>query len=232
MINWKGHEWLQHERWGLVHPEKKHWWYDPSASYVDHFDRLNLVTKNNPRFFPEINDISSIGVGLVSCKTKFKWGEFHIEAKLPYGNNLWPAFWMWSWDSWPPEIDILEGYSDDNPNYFKFRLNKPFGFWNIQTNIHYTESGKNKMIGGKTHYFTFKDPTLEWIKYSCIWTPDKVEIYYDGKLVRKVTDKNIIQQLNSTSMNVIINNGVTSDVDIQNHRESKFIIRDFIYNPY
>ena len=35
------------------------------------------------------------------------------KAKLPYGDNLWPAFWMWSWDSWPPEIDIFEGYTNN-----------------------------------------------------------------------------------------------------------------------
>lgn len=231
MINWKGYNWLQNERWGLVHPDKSHWWYDESASFVDSEDRLNLLTKKNPRYFPEIDKISTIGVGLVSCETKFKWGKFEIEAKLPKGDNLWPAFWMWSFDSWPPEIDIFEGYSDRNPNYFKFKITKPLSFWNLQTNLHYVKDGKNKMMGGKTHYFGFKDPTSNFIKYSAIWKKDSLEFYYDGRMVRRVLDMDILNQLNKTTMNVIINNGVTSDVDLDNPPNSNFIINNFTYTP-
>jgi len=229
---WKGHSWLQQERWGSVHPIKPHWWYDPSSSFVDDNGFLNLLTKKNPKYFPEIDKISTIGVGLVSCETQFKWGEFEIEAKLPYGDNLWPAFWMWSFDSWPPEIDVFEGYSDDNPDYFKFRLNKPLGFWNLQTNIHYKLNNENKMLGSKTHYFGFKNPTKEFIKYSLIWKKEYVKIYYNEKLVRKITDKSILSQLNNTTMNVIINNGVTADVNLEQPPTSNFIIKDFIYNPF
>lgn len=232
MIKWKGYDWEQHERWGMVHPEKSHWWYDSDASFLDSKDRLNLITQKNPRYFPAIDKTSTIGVGLVSCKSKFKWGKFEIEAKLPYGKNLWPAFWMWSWDSWPPEIDVFEGYSDNNPNYFKLRLSNPFGFWNLQTNLHYKEKGKNKMVGGKTHYFGIKDPTKEWIKYSVTWLSDKVEFNYDGRVVRVITDRKILDQLNLTTMNLIINNGVTSDVDLINPPKSNFIIKDFTYTPY
>jgi beta-glucanase (GH16 family) len=229
MIKWSGYDWLQQERWGQIHLEKPHWWYDHSCSFVDDFGQLNLLTKNNPKYFTELGITSSIGTGLVSCTERFSFGEFEIEAKLPYGNNLWPAFWMWSWDSWPPEIDVLEGYSDNNPNYFKFRLRSPFGFWNIQTNVHYT-NGVNKMLGGKNHCFGFKDPTKNFIKYSVIWERNSLRFYYGGKLVRKVTDKSILQQLSMTKMNVIINNGVTSEVDLNSPTSSNFIIKYFKYS--
>ena len=232
MINWSGYQWLQQERWGQVHPEKPHWWYDPSASYIDSEGNLNLLTKRNPKYFSEIDKTSTIGVGLVSCQTRFGFGEFEIEAKLPHGDNLWPAFWMWSWDSWPPEIDVFEAYSDNNPNYFKFRLAKLFGFWNVQTNLHYTKSGNNKMLGAKTHFFGFKDPTKNWIKYSVTWTPNKVEFYYGGRLVRKVNDPLILEQLSKTKMNVIINNGVTGEVDLEKENFSNFVIKNFTYNSY
>ena len=232
MINWKGHQWLQKERWGSVHPEKPHWWYDPSASYIDAEDNLNLLTQRNPKYFAEIDKISTIGVGLFSCQSRFGWGEFEIEAKLPYGDHLWPAFWMWSWDSWPPEIDILEAYSDNNPNYFKLRLLKPLGFWNVQTNVHYIDKNLNKMSGGKTHFLGFKDPTKNWIKYSVKWLPNKLEFYYNGRLVRKITDTKILEQLNLKKMNVIINNGVTAGVNLEKSNYSNFVIRDFTYNPF
>ena len=147
------------------------------------------MTKWNPKYFQELGLTSSIGTGLVSCTEKFSFGEFEIEAKLPYGKHLWPAFWMWSWDSWPPEIDVFEGYSDNNPNYFKFRLGSPFGFWNLQTNVHYTDGGKNKMLGGDTSFFGFKDPTKNFIKYSVIWERNSLKFYYGGKLVRKRSEE-------------------------------------------
>ena len=52
MIDWKGHRWLQNERWGLIHPEKPHWWYDATSSFIDDNNFLNLLTK-------KIQDIST-----------------------------------------------------------------------------------------------------------------------------------------------------------------------------
>lgn len=229
MLRWSGYDWLQQERWGQIHSEKPHWWYDPSASFIDESGSLNLITKSNSKYFSELGLTSSIGVGLVSCTEKFSFGKFEIEAKLPYGDNLWPAFWMWSWDSWPPEIDVFEGYSDNNPNYFKLRLGSPLGFWNLQTNVHYTDRG-NKMLGGKTHYFGFKNPTSNFINYSVIWQKNSLEFFYNDRLVRKVNDKKIMEELSKTTMNVIINNGVTKEVNISNPGQSNFIVKSFKYS--
>jgi hypothetical protein len=229
-FEWCGYEWITQERWGQIHPEKSHWWYDESCVSVDKQNHLHLKTKYNPKRFEELNLTSPIGVGLVSCTTRFKYGVFSVEAKLPYGDNLWPAFWMWSWDSWPPEIDVFEGYSDDKPNFLKFRIKRPFSFWNIQTNLHFKDGEHSKMIGGKTHYFGFKDPTKNFIKYSVEWTKDYIKFYYDDRLVRIIKDKDILKQLDNTTMNVVINNGVIESVDRQYPPESDFVIRDFKYS--
>ena len=231
-FTWCGYEWIKQERWGKIHPDKPQWWYDESCSFLDDEENLHLITKYNPKYFNEINGTSSVGVGLVSCTEKFKHGYYSIDAKLPYGYNLWPAFWMWGWDSWPPEIDIFEGYSDNKPNFLKFKILKPFAFRNIQTNLHYTKDGKNKMVGGKTHFFSFKDPTKHFIKYSVEWTKDFVKFYYNNRLVRTIDDVEIMNQLNSTSMNVIINNGITSDFNTKNVIKSDFIIKNFTYIKY
>ena len=86
------------------------------------------------------------------------------------------------------------------------------------------------MLGSKTHYFGFKNPTKNFIKYSLIWERDKLRFYYAGKLVRTVTDKLILSQLNNTTMNVIINNGITKLS--QNPTNSDFIINYFKYTPF
>src|SRR6478752_4976189 len=50
--------------------------------------------------------------GLVRTKAAYLYGAFEARIKLPAGQGLWPAFWMWPVDpddrSDFPEIDILE----------------------------------------------------------------------------------------------------------------------------
>jgi len=77
----------------------------------------------------------------------------------------------------------------------------------------------------------FKDPTKHVITYGCIWQRDSIKFYYDGQLVREITDKNILNRLENTKMNVIINNGVTDKVDYLNAPESDFEIHSFRYSP-
>lgn len=230
-IEWCGYEWITQERWGQVHPDKKYWWYDESCVSIDESGDLHLLTKKNLKTFPETG-ISQIGVGLVSCTHKFGYGVYSINAKLPEGNNLWPAFWMWSWDSWPPEIDIFEGYSSKRGRYFRPTIKNPIGFWNVQTNVHYKKEDKNKMSGGRTHFFGFKNPSKNFIDYTLIWQRDSIEFYYNKRLVRTINDKEILNQLSNTKMNVIINNGITDSVDLINGiPESDFVIRNFKYSP-
>jgi hypothetical protein len=230
-ITWKGYDWIPQERWGQVHHEKSHWWYDASCVSVDDNDALHLTTKYNPKYFSETDKTAWIGVGLVSCTERIGFGTFSVTAKLPQGKNLWPAFWMWSWDTWPPEIDVFEAYSNSHGSYLKPRLLNPAGFWNVQTNIHYTKDSKNKMIKGKTHWFGLRNPAKHFITYSVTWKPDVVEFRYDGRLVRCITDSDILKQLAATKMNVILNNGVTEDVDRMSPPVSDFIIKSFTYEP-
>lgn len=235
-LNWSGHEWITQERWGDLHPEKPYCWYDPHAVSIDTDGYLHLKTRYNPKWFNDKGIWSNTGVGLVSSTTQFKWGTFEIEAKLPRGLNLWPAFWMWSWDSWPPEIDVFEGYTNNRSNYLD--LSHLINFRKIESNIHYVGvDNQNKVLGARRHWMGFKDVTKTFIKYKMVWLPDSISIYYDNKLVRKVEDANILKQLNATTLNVVINNHVTDKIDSTYHwanfksiaQESDFVIKRFTY---
>lgn len=228
-INWSGYEWLTQERWGQIHKDKSYCWYDPSAVQTTLKGYLNLKTQYNPKEFKDLDIRAKIGVGLVSCTEKFGPGVFEIEARLPYGKNLWPAFWMWSWDSWPPEIDIFEGYTRKNANYSRFNWNKPWAWWHIDTNVHYTKNDKNKMWGPKSHFMGFKDPTRNFIKYKLDWSLDSLKFYYNNRLVRTVNDPLVMKQINSTKMNVVINNHVTKNMPFSEIPDSNFIIKYFKY---
>ena len=237
IFNWSGYEWLTQERWGDIHPEKTLCWYDPTAVekiyHPGNEDQLVLKTHRHIQNFPHLKITSNIGVGLVSNTTKFKPGYFEIEAKLPSGKHLWPAFWMWSWDSWPPEIDIFEGYTRNTKGYFNWSHDMLLGrFWNVNTNIHLGNYPDNYNLGAKSHWMGFKDPSKHFIKYGCMWTPYSLDLYYDGDKVRSITDQKIMEQFKDTTMNVVINNGVDRDVDVHNPPESEMIVNYFKYEPY
>ena len=239
-IKWCGYEWITQERWGQIHPTKPVSWYDSSAvelRWSDKFDKEQLILKThkNPKYFPNLDIKSPIGVGLVSCTEKFKYGHFEIEAKLPTGAHLWPAFWMWAFESWPPEIDVFEGYSNKKGSYFNWK--KPLDiltgkFFAVDSNFHLGEEPNNYALGAQSHYYTWKKPNKSFNKYGVDWLEDRIEIWFNDRLVRQITDKKVLDMFNKTTQNVIINNAVQNHVDSNNPPESEFIINYFRYIPH
>jgi beta-glucanase (GH16 family) len=141
---------------------------------------------------------------LVSSKFHFKYGRLDVEAILPKGKGLWPAIWTTAYDSWPPEIDIVEGYSEDRDNYG----NLVIPGIRLQSNVHYKEGENNRNIGGRNHWM-WKNPTKHKIKYSLLWTPEKIEIFYNDCKVRSVDDPKILEGFNnSAGQYIVLNNAI------------------------
>ena len=88
------------------------------------------------------------------------------------------------------------------------------------------------MIGPKSHYMGFKDPTKNFIKYKLEWNPKYLKFYYNGRMVRKIDDAVIMEQLNNTTMNVVINNHVTQDVTYSEIPISNFVVKYFKYEKF
>ncbi len=232
ILKWCGHEWLTKERWGDIHPDKTFCWYDSKAVEIDNNGFLHLKTKLNSKHFEDIGVRSEVGVGLVSCLTHFSFGSFEIECKLPTGSNLWPAFWLYSFQSWPPEIDIFEAYSNNKSSYFDFDIKNPLKFWNLKSCLHYGTVDNHQNITDKKSFFGFKNPRKSFIKYRCDWYPDRIDIFYNGWKVRSITDSEVLSQLNGKTMNVIINNSITQNSSIIDFKESDFIIKYFKYTKF
>ncbi len=58
--------------------------------------------------------------GLLTSKFLYsqQYGYFEFRARLPRGKGLWPALWLLPMDNtWPPEIDIMEGLGDPSVVY-------------------------------------------------------------------------------------------------------------------
>ncbi len=230
-IKWANYNWLPREKWGVYHPNKTYCYYDRTAIDINDKDELILKTQYNPKKFKNPDIEIPIGVGLVSCKEKFGYGYFELEAKLPTGKNLWPAFWMSPDQSWPPEIDVLEAYSRSNKHFFHFNIKNPLGFWKVETNFHCGKEPDNYSLGAKTHWLGWRNPSKHFNKFGCLWTKDVIEISYNGRVVRAITDKKILSEYHGKTMNVKINAHVDANVDINNHPTSKYIVRNFKYKP-
>ncbi len=225
-IKWSGREWLTREPWGLYHPEKPLFWYDRQAVEIE-AGLLKLKVHKNPRQFEGI--YIETGAGLISSVEDFQYGHFEIECKLPLGKHLWPAFWVYGILTWPPEVDIFEGYTKGGGNYFGTFFDS-FSLWNVQTNAHYKteETTFNAVSGAKTHWFGVRNPARNFIRYKMSWYPDKIIIYYNGSEVRRFTEPFLLNQMNNQRSRVIINNAVT---DANWSSNADFLVRYFRHTP-
>ncbi len=226
-IKWSGRDWITQETWGLYHPEKDKVWYDKSAVEVSGAGVLHLKVHKNPRHFD--GKFIETGIGLVSSVDDFQYGHFEIECRLPAGKHLWPAFWTWGRDSWPPEVDIFEGYTKGGGGYFGAFFNS-FSMWNVQTNAHYgsRESANQGASGAMTHWFGMRNPARNYMRYKMSWYPDKIEIFFNGNKVRIFTEKLLLDQMNAQPSRVILNNSAENNNWTS---ESDFMIRYFRYTP-
>lgn len=228
-INWSGYNWITEERWGQIHFGKSWNWYDPDCVELIDGDLHLSISDTAKKFIDEGGKVvSPNGTGLVCCLSNFGFGRFEIEAKLPKGVGLWPAFWMWATNAWPPEIDIFEGYSGDG-NY-RGNILRPV---KVQSCVHVRNEWQTKKIPARSPWFCqFNNrPDETFNTYTCDWLPDRIEFYINGRSVRKIKDKNILNHLADYKMQVIINNHV--DGKYVNHfaYESPFVVKYFNFTP-
>lgn len=193
------------QAWGDYHPNDLQQWYDPKGVFLR--DGLNLSITDNQKTVTVYMDKDgktllenqepitiAHGVGLCTSYTDYGHGIFEWNIKLPLGVGLWPAVWISSSNSWPPEIDVLEAYTDENGKY-KNR---------IETNIHLGSNGDNHYNLGAVGHGWFVDPN-KILNLKCHWTNDFIKIYYNNFLCRVIKNKKDLEWLKDKKMVVILN---------------------------
>jgi beta-glucanase (GH16 family) len=97
------------------------------------------------------------------------YGYFEIDAMVPSGQGLWPAFWLLPQSgNWPPEIDVLELLGNDPSTYYVG------AHWNGTDGSHeYDTTGVDAGL----------NLSLDFHTYGTLWTPDTITFYLDGEPV-------------------------------------------------
>jgi beta-glucanase (GH16 family) len=109
----------------------------------------------------------------IKTKLNWKYGKIEARIKLPYGQGIWPAFWMLGQNigsvGWPAcgEIDIVEliggGAGRDNRCY---------------ATLHWEQNGHASY--GTNYTLPSGIFADDYHIFSATWTPQKVECFVDG----------------------------------------------------
>ena len=112
-------------------------------------------------------------------KFSFKYGKISARVKLPFGNGIWPAFWMLGKNidenggdtPWPQcgEIDILELYGSKDNGV-------------VEANAHFAnKSGRHDMMGAESYKLKEGDFADDFHVFSLEWSEDQLKWFVDDR---------------------------------------------------
>lgn len=193
----KMHPWMTDDK--PFHPKNHEEYVDKHLPF-EQDGVIYLPVRYRPREFVDaMGETIEIPVArsVLFSREAYMYGYFEAKLMLPIAEGRWDAFWLTGRDTWPPEADIIESYSK-NDMYKSFRR--------LQSNLHYFRRGRKAMLGAKNHPLptAFKD---KWIRFGLWWEKNFIRIYYNGYLVREITNKKILEQFNQP-MHLIISSGI------------------------
>lgn len=173
-----------------------------------------IVNWYNSEWTAKINYYPKYSCGLIkSVETVPVNSIIEAKIKFPKGNNLWPSFWLTACDDWPPEIDIVEAYSNKKGDYrdsIGLHCTWPFIYreYRLETNVHYkTYSGQHLQSGAATLHKKYLNLPLEdnWNHFKCEWTENHIKFYVNDNLIRTISDPFILKKMKTDGMWVIFN---------------------------
>lgn len=238
-IKWQGYEWIKHPLWGIAHPDEHTVWIDETLPFINDQGHVVLGIEKRPKEVP----MAWPGTGTeyrewarchMRTTQEFKYGTFEWEMKLPNGKFQWPALWLASEEDWPPEIDVMEGWSRETTDWVKnliFLRIKPTCHWRDKNRVHVQES-KNNILKCRLKRKQNFD------KYKVVWTPDYIDVYYNDHKVKRFKDKQMLSEMNrpEIKMHAIMSSGFddgfTEDVFNKWNDDAKnMIVKSFKYTP-
>lgn len=122
---------------------------------------------------------------MIRSHQTFYYGYYEARVFLPNAKGVFPAFWLEAdYDidgkTWhPPEADIFEfviNGVEDKANSLHSNVIGPF------SEKQYTYADKNFLLKFQNLYAS-EDLNLGWHTAGYVWAPDKVSLFWDGKLI-------------------------------------------------
>ena len=159
---------------GFGNNERQHYTDRPDNAYIE--DGSLVIEAREERY--RGNDYTSAKLQTLVL-ADWLYGRIDIRARLPYGQGIWPAFWMLpaqgTYGSWPNsgEIDIMEQLGHEPET--------------VYGTIHYAGESGHQQSG--TH-FTLTEGTFadDFHTFTLIWEAESLRWYVDGVLYQELTE--------------------------------------------
>lgn len=234
--------WRVGRAWGIAHPDHICWNSEESVCMLE--NKLYLGIDKMPTI---INGKEyKYSVGYVSSIDTIKYGYIKTTFTLPKGTNLWPAIWLTDAKTWPPEIDIMEAWS----NHYCWPLFKPksiesiykknpfanciFPSVHLGTSVAEHQMKTYKKLGG-TPICYLNPNNVNTCELE--WTENCILIKYNSHTMAYIKDRKILKHFNNSSgMEIHLNNYVTNDFNDTDYQDfekegfqKNFIIHDLVY---
>lgn len=155
-----------------------------------------FVEKGLLRIRSRVRNYGSKGFtsGRLDTEGKASWvyGRFEIRAKLPWGQGLWPAHWLYPVNrDWAMEYLMAEAVAAGNERLIPEK--RP---WYTEIDIMEFLGHQTGIVYGTFHYYSFDgrkltssgrtddktDYSQDFHLYTLEWEPDSLKWYLDGRL--------------------------------------------------
>lgn len=142
----------------------------------------NFATRNGIlKIWPERGRNGEFFFRTLDTEGRFaqRYGYFEIEAKLPKGQGVWPAFWLSTAEGEVNrEIDIMEAYPSGIPPWSEI------GSDGVPTAVMYAPAVWTSLeeVAGSTKFPT-PDLAAAFHRYGAKWEPARITFYFDGSEV-------------------------------------------------
>ncbi len=189
--------WSDEFNTGTINPDNWNFQVEEAGRFNDEWQRYTSSSKNayvedNLLVIKAIHESDTHGMDQYTSarlntanKQTFKYGKIAARIKLPYGEGIWPAFWMLGANinenggdtPWPQcgEIDILELYGSKDDGA-------------IEVNLHYADHNeKHASMGAVTYTLPKGRFADDFHVFELEWDTDKITWLVDGEEITSIS---------------------------------------------
>ncbi|MGE6759946.1 glycoside hydrolase family 16 protein [Corallococcus interemptor] len=151
-----------------------HIWYESSNPTINYAVRNGVL-----KIWPQRDASGSFFNRTLDTDGKFqqRYGYFEMQAKLPFGKGVWPAFWLFAHPGdRRPEIDIMEAYPGGGPD-------SGWGDSSLHPVAFAATVWPNGAGNGTAGTRTLQTPDLSaaFHVYGLKWEANRQTFYFDGQ---------------------------------------------------